>query len=187
MLDFKNEIKEFKDEMLDFKNEMKEFKVETRDFKEEMRQDRQEMNRQWGNLANKMGTVVEDLIVPGVKSVIKKYFKEEIIDFAVNRSKKKNNVEGEYDVIAASKTSLYLVETKTSPNQEKLDDFKNKMTRFKKLFPEFRDLKLVPIFATIRFEEKFIPKVTAAGFYTMAYRDWEYMDLLNFEEISNRK
>ena len=195
----KEEMKEFKDEMQEFKEEMredsrlfkeemrndrKEMKEDSRLFKEEMRNDRKEMNKHWGALANKMGTVIEDLIVPGVKSVISKYFEEEIVDFSVNRKKKAKDIQGEFDVIAASKSSVYLVETKTSPNEEKLEEFKNKMLRFRSLFPEFNHLKLVPIFATIRFEDDFIPKVTDSGFYAMAYRDWEYMDILNFDEIN---
>ena len=80
MLAFKDEMKGFKDEMLVFKDEMK-------DFKDEMREDRREMNKQWGNLANKMGTLVEDIIAPAVGPAIRKYFKEEVLDIMSNRKK----------------------------------------------------------------------------------------------------
>jgi len=37
---------------------------EMRDFKDETRASRREMNRRWGELANKMGTMAEDLVAP---------------------------------------------------------------------------------------------------------------------------
>jgi Sec-independent protein translocase protein TatA len=44
-------MKEFKDEM---RNEMGDFKGEMSDFKNESRQANREMNRRWGELANKV-------------------------------------------------------------------------------------------------------------------------------------
>ena len=66
MLNFKNEMKVFKDEMLDFKNEMKVFKDEMLDFKEWSKKNIESLNRQWGNLANRMGTLVEDIFFPSM-------------------------------------------------------------------------------------------------------------------------
>lgn len=51
------EMKEFKDEMKDFKDEMI-------IFKNESQTDRKNMNKQWGDLANKLGTIVEDIVAP---------------------------------------------------------------------------------------------------------------------------
>ena len=59
---FIGEMKDFKDEMKDFKEEMKDFKDEMKDFKEEMRNEIKSMNKRWGELANKMGTVAEDIV-----------------------------------------------------------------------------------------------------------------------------
>jgi hypothetical protein len=30
---------------------------------------------------------------------------------------------------------------------------------------------------------EFIVKITEKGFYAFAYREWEYMDILNFDEM----
>jgi len=43
-----------------------------------MKEDRKEMNKQWGNLANKMGTIVEDIIRPGIRPTLKRYFNTEL-------------------------------------------------------------------------------------------------------------
>ena len=180
------EMKDFKDEMRGFKDEMKDFKDEMRGFKDEMKDDHKRMNKQWGELSNKLGTIVEDLIAPAVRPVVKKYFDEDIVDFSLNRKKhdKSINLRGEFDVIAASETTVYLVEVKATFREEYLDRFTGNIEKFKKLFPEFNNLKLVPIFASIRFDDELFPKITQYGFYALAYRDWDYMDILNFEDIN---
>ena len=179
------EMKEFKNEMKDFKEEMRDFKDEMRDFKDESQRLRKDANKQWGHLANKMGTVVEDIIAPGIRPLIKEYFHDEVIDFSVNRNKKAYGEHGEFDVIAASNKSVYLVETKVSARESFLVDFETDIPKFRILFPEFSELKLVPMFAGLRFEQNFIDKATVKGFYVVAYREWEYLDIMNFEELTS--
>ncbi len=148
------------------------------------------MNKKWGDLANKMGTIVEDIVSPAVRPMVKKYFGEDTDqDFMIHarRWSKALNVKGEFDVIAASERNVYLVETKSTPRKEYLEEFEEKIIRFRQLYPEHKNKNLVPIFASLRFEKDFIPFATKKGFYLMAYREWEYMDLLNFEEVQKRK
>ena len=199
MKDFKDEMKEFKDEMKEFKDEMKEFKDEMKEFKDEMRrtveemkQDtinlRKDMNKKWGEMANKLGTVVEDIIAPAVSPVIKKYFNCEVDDLQVRRKKKdrKSGLKDEFDVIAVSDEckTVFLVEVKSYPKVEYVNEFKNKkMDSFLKLFPEYANYKLVPIFASLRLEEDIVNYLTKNNIYAMAYKEWEYMDILNFSRI----
>jgi hypothetical protein len=96
-----------------------------------------------------MGTIVEDIIAPAVRPVIRQYFGEEITDIMINRRKydKNANLRGEFDVIALGSKAVYLVETKVSPTKEKLSEFKNKtIPSFRQLFPEYKKLGLVPFF-----------------------------------------
>ena len=46
--------------------EMQDFKDEMRTFKDEAESDRKRMNKQWGELANKVGTAVEDIVAPNI-------------------------------------------------------------------------------------------------------------------------
>jgi len=46
--------------------EMREFKEEMREFKDETVRDRKLMNKQWGDLANRLGTMVEDIVAPNL-------------------------------------------------------------------------------------------------------------------------
>ena len=186
MRGFKNEMSDFKDEMREFKDEMSDFKDEMSDFKNESQRATKEMNKQWGALANKMGTLVEDIIAPAVRPVMKSFFKEEINYRAVNVNKKDTarDLRGEFDVIATSKSYVFLVETKSSPQKQHLQEFtEKKIPRFRALFPEFASLELIPVFSSLRFEDEFLEWATEARVYLMAYREWDYMDILNFDAL----
>ena len=188
MKEFKEEMREFKDEMKEFKDEMKEFKDEMRVFKEETRREQINRNKQWGELANKMGTIVEDIILPAVGPVLEKYFQCEI-ESILARVKKRNkalNLRSEFDVIATSEEQVFLIETKSSPNAEYLQQFIEKQDLFRKLFPEYSDKKLVLIFSGIRMDPEVVSLCTSKNVYAMAYREWDYMDLLNFKEIAEK-
>ncbi|MCB0578241.1 MAG: hypothetical protein KDD10_02880 [Phaeodactylibacter sp.] len=186
MEDFKDEMKDFKDRVTLFMDGTEVFRNEMKDFKDEMKEDRREMNKQWGALSNKMGTLVEDIIAPAVRPAVRKYFGEEVLDIMVNRKKydKGQKLRGEFDVIAVTATSVYLVDTKVSPDKDKLLEFKNKVApRFRKLFPEYGKLQLVLLFASLWFDKKLVDFATKEKIYILAYREWDYMDILNFEDL----
>ena len=42
-----------------------------REFKDEMQASKKIMDKHWGELSNKMGTLVEDLVVPSIPSIFK--------------------------------------------------------------------------------------------------------------------
>jgi len=184
MKDFKDEMKEFKDEMKDFKDDSIDFKDEMRSFKDEMREEHRKMNRQWGELANKMGTIVEDIIYPATRPVLEKYFNCELETTMMNITRKKDGIKDEFDVIAVSADKVFLIEVKSTMRQQYVDDFKNKkLERFRFLFSEYNDKTLVPILATLRYEDSMLAYVTKNNIYAMAYREWDYMDILNFDKI----
>jgi len=185
MKDFKNEMKDFKNEMGDFKNEMGDFKDEMSGFKNEVKQEHKRMNKQWGELANKMGTLVEDIIAPAVRPVFEKYFNCQISDFSVNRRKKIGALKGEFDIIAISDRYAFVVEVKSRPKKEYLYEFIKNLEKFKKLFPEYIDKHIIPVFGSLRFDDDLIKLAVQEKIYLLAYREWEYMDILNFEQIHN--
>jgi len=168
--------------------ELERLSREMREYKEENRKQIKELNKKWGDLANKLGTIVEDVIAPAVSPVIKQYFNCEINDLQVNRKKKdiKTGLKDEFDVIAVSDDckTVFLVEVKSTPKIDYINEFKDKkIDRFLALFPEYREYKLIPIFASLRLEEDVINYLTKQKIYAMAYKEWEYMDILNFDKI----
>lgn len=189
---FKDEMKEFKNEMLVFKDEMKEFKDEMKGFKdgtltwrEEIDKERKAMNKQWGELARKMGTVTEDLIAPALRPVLSKYFCCDVQMEGQRMRKRLAGREYEVDAIALGDDKVFMIETRSTPKSEYVDEVLDKSKVFFEFFPEYKDKKLILLFGSIIFPENVLQYASKRKLYAMAYKEWEYMDILNFDLINN--
>ena len=67
------------------------------------------------------------------------------------------------------------------------NEIENKLNEFiNKIFEEFKGKEIVPILASLRIAEDILNRLTKEKIYGMAYREWEYMDILNFEKLKDR-
>lgn len=150
-----------------------------------LEEDRRRINKQWGELANKMGTLVEDIIAPNIPRIAKEYFGcADIEDFMVRRIKrhtKDRTRKREFDVIAICDDKIILNETKSTPRQNYIDDFvifiRNK--EFYDYFPEYKGKELIPIFASLYLPNDMVEYLTKNGIYAMGMKD-DTMGILNF-------
>jgi uncharacterized protein YukE len=185
MAAFKGEMSEFKDEMREFKDEMREFKDEMREIKDETRADRKQMNREWGNLANKMGTIVEDIILPGFQGILKKYFGMEP-DFILVRARKRNPNDRsrmrEFDILATSDTHLFVNETKSRPSVDSAKAFADSYRDVLTFFPEYAGRTVVPIYSALSLPEEVVAALSSSGCYAVALGE-EHLELLNFDAV----
>jgi hypothetical protein len=79
------------------------------------------------------------------------------------------------------------LEVKSTPKSEHVEEILEKVKDFKRFFPEYKDKQVVPIFAGIVFSDEIVKYATKKDLYIMAYREWEYMDIINFNEIERKK
>lgn len=149
--------------------------VEMRDFKNEM-------NKRWGDLANRLGTLVEDIVAPAFPDVIKKRFNLGIEDMMVRRERRKGEQREEFDLIAVMGEMVFVVEVKSQYKSEYVDRFFQKLDRFKELFPEYEGKQIVGVVASLYLDESVIRYATTKGYYAMGMKG-DYMDFLNAEEI----
>jgi hypothetical protein len=184
---FKDEMREFKDEMRAFKDEMREFKDEMGAFKDEMGKYRKEQDeewkkwrKQWSNLAKKMGTLVEDIIAPALRPTLSKYFNCEVSLEGQRMFRRKKGEDYEVDAIAACDDKVFMIEARSTPRDSDVREIKEKSERFFEFFPEFKGKKLFIIFGSITFPENVLISASRMGVYAMGWREWEYMDILNF-------
>jgi len=63
---------------------------------------------------------------------------------------------------------------------------KKKVERLFKFFPEYAGREVILVLASFSIKGEILNTLTKEGIYGMAYREWEYMDILNFEEIQKR-
>jgi hypothetical protein len=192
MTSFKDEIRaqslSFTEEMTSFKDEMKDFKAFVLADIEDSRADRKAMNKRWGELANKMGTVVEDIVAPCIGGVAREYFQVDELDFFAVRLRKKN-VSGtlyrEFDVVAESEKYLFVVETKSTPRTSYLQDFIDLIPEIGDWFPQARSKTVIPILSSLYIPEDSVRFLTHNRIFALAMKD-DNMDLLNPELISGR-
>ncbi|MBF0469706.1 MAG: hypothetical protein HQK61_12610 [Desulfamplus sp.] len=167
-------IKQLSKEMSQFKDEMSQFKDEMKQFKAESQADRKSMNKRWGELANKMGTIVEDIVAPGLKGVSREFFQVQDFDFFAVRLRKLNSegtVRKEFDVVAETKDLVFIVETKATPRTEYISEFIRSIPELKSWFPIIGKKKLIPVFASLYLSEDNITFLTKNNIFAMATKD----------------
>ena len=191
--EIRNDTKAFKEEMRSFKgeirNDTKAFKEEMKNAKEETRKDtknfKKELNKKWGELANKMGTIVEDIVAPGLKGVAAEYFGIKEFDFFAPRLRLKNterSITREFDVIAETSDYFFVVETKSTPSTGFISDFIKLIPQLDSWFPVIREKKLVPVFASLYISDDLITYLTSNNILAMATRG-DGMDICNTEVL----
>ncbi len=187
------DTEEFKKEMQEFKEWSKQNIAEIREnskrFEEWAKQNIRDLNKKWGELANRLGTVVEDIIAPGLLEASKKYFgcDEEPDDFMVRRRKKNlkdRSKVREFDLIIVCGDNVIINETKTTPKPEYVEAF-HKFIRSGEIFeyfPEFKGKRIIPVFSSLNMPDDIVNLLTKKGIYAATMKG-DYIDLVNFERL----
>jgi len=169
------------DEMREFKDEMRAFKDEMREFKEESRRERQQMNKQWGDLANRLGTLVEDIVAPNLPRIAAELFSCDQPDlFAVRVVRWLQGETREYDAIVVCPEVVLVNETKSRLLESHVGALLEKLADLPRLFPEYADRRAVGILASLYPEPSVIRRATRKGVLVMGMGD-ETMEVLNPE------
>lgn len=169
------------EEMGLFKDEMRLFKDEMGTFKTQAEQDRKAMNRKWGELANKMGTMVEDLVAPSLPRVARELFKCKQPElFAVRMRKRKQTRTAELDVLLVCPDVVLVNETKSKLNSRDVDDLLSKEPAFRDCFPEYAGRRWVLVLASLYVDPAVVRYATRNKVLVMGMAD-ETMEVLNPE------
>ena len=180
---FKNEMKIFKDEMATFKNE-------TKMYLERLDNITADMNRKWGELAIKMGTIDKDIVAPGFPYLIENTFNFSVEDIGVRRRiKDQEGNSWEFDVVARAGEYLFIIDVKSSYNKiEYIHYFYEVLLpKAKELIPEFkiREYRLVGCIASFHLDDSIIHKASEMGILAISL-DGNYLNFLNFEEVRRK-
>ncbi len=178
MIDFKDEMRAFKDEMTDFKDEM-------RAYKEESLAERRRMNKQWGELANKLGTLTEDLVYPSLPRILAERFDCDFDQLAVRlRRRLPDGSNIEIDALATASRCgdgpglVCINSTKATLRSADVDACVADIGRFRAFFPELAERPIVGVLATLAVEPSVLAYAQKTGFLVIAVGD-ELMDVQN--------
>ena len=176
-------IKQLSEEMKAFKDEMKTFKDEMKVFKDEMRESRRAMDKKWGELARKMGTLIEDIFIPSLDLAIEKYFGVDVEDLMPRRKIRKKDETLEVDILAYAGEKAFVVEVKASPNRlEYVYDFIEKLQELPEFIPQIKDYRVIPIYAALDMEKGTINLLTKNNIYAMIVRG-DILEIVNFGAV----
>jgi hypothetical protein len=173
-------------------NEMRDFKDEMSDYKDWSKKQIISMNRQWGDLANKLGTVVEDIVAPNIPRIAKVCFGCPEVDYIAVRVKKRSVTDRsrrrEFDAIAVCERNFILNETKSSPETrdvDKLAEFAQSGELFD-YFPEYKGYRICPVFSSLYLDDAFVAYLSRKGVYALTMKD-DTMEIVNFDALENRE
>lgn len=161
--------------------EMREFKNEMRGFKAETERDRKRMNAQWGKLANRLGTLAEDIVAPNLPRVARELFGCDTPELAgVRLARHRGPATFEVDVLVVCPRLVLLNETKSRLKSEHLDELVQKVVEFPDFYPEYRRERIFGVAASLNIDPSLIRRATHLGLLIMGMGE-ETMDVLNPE------
>jgi hypothetical protein len=180
------ELSRLSREMREFKDEMQEFKDEMKGFKTEAEKDRRDMNRKWGELANKMGTLVEDIVAPNLPRIAKELLGCGEAEYVGERVRKKcGDRNAEYDFLVVCPNDILINETKSNLNSRDVDDILETLDGFPDFFPEYKNRRIIGVLASIHVDESLVRYAGSKGVLVMAMGD-ETMEILNPEVVTGQ-
>lgn len=146
-------------------------------------------NKRWGELANKMGSFVEDIVRPNFPHILERYFGGAELDemriLMYQRHPKDRSKRKEFDLVAWTEDTVFWSETKSTATVERFRDFARDTTSVFEFFPETAGKRLVKIGCALAIPPRVVSYLTKHGCYAMMLGD-ETMDIVNFEVLSPR-
>jgi len=155
----------------------------------EMRQWRVQSQKQWGEIAQKLGSFVEDIVAPNIPRLGRDAFhlgppEDEL--FSGPRLRLRHPQESsrmrEFDYVYAAKKGWVVVESKNDPKLKDVDEFRELLTEVKDYFPQYAALPLYPVFASLYLPDHVVKYCTRHGIYALGMGA-ETMQILNLDEV----
>ena len=160
--------------------------------REESARERRDMNKRWGELANKMGTVVEDIVAPSARRLAREVFdcgdlQRFLTRASVIRSDDRSRTR-EFDALYVGTRAVLLNQTNSSPRAEDARAFVEFLQsgEFARYFPEYAELPIVPAFSSLNIPDDMVTYLTRRGVYALAMGD-EALQVLNLEAVRSRR
>ncbi|MBI4661276.1 MAG: hypothetical protein HY735_20835 [Verrucomicrobia bacterium] len=159
----------------------------------EMREWRIHSQKQWGEIAQKLGTFVEDIVAPNIPRIAKDVFAFGGVDeelFSGPRLRLRHPMDAakmrEFDYIYATRRGWIVVESKSDPKLRDVDSFRELLAEVGEYFPQYAALVLRPIFASLYVPEHVAKYCTRHNIYALGMGP-ETMQLLNLSELPSAR
>ena len=165
---------------------------ERREMREQAERERREMNKRWGELANRMGTLVEDIVAPSIGRLAREVFdcgeQQYFATRVVLKRSDDPSREREFDALYVGADAVLLNETKSTPRTEYVREFVRFVDggEFALYFPQYAHLPVRPAFSSLNIPPDTVRFLTRSGVYAIAMGD-EAMQVLNLQAVRSRR
>lgn len=145
---------------------------ETDRYMKETSREIRELGKQIGGLGKKFGSFTEGLALPSMERILTKQLHMEVVTPSVRIHKAEESLE--IDVLAYANSDLnkaYIVEVKSHPRQEAIDQIVTLLQRFREFFPEHRDKIVYGILTGVDWVAEVKAKALATGLHVATIHD----------------
>lgn len=137
-----------------------------------MEEDTRRMKQAWGDLANKMGTVAEDVVAPIIPRLAVEEFGfgevEDLLVRARRASRRGEKRHREWDVICSGPGKVIVVEVKSTPTVDIIREVPARLAEFFDFFPEYEGRELVGVVGSWAIDPSLRPVISRAGLFGIA-------------------
>ncbi|QJA06585.1 hypothetical protein FVE67_07155 [Thermosulfurimonas marina] len=147
--------------------------------------DREWMRKKWGEMAQRLGTLTEDIFAPGIPYLVKRLgykIKKRMLDVEYKKDGRCN----QYDAIVvaedkAGKEVVFVAEVKSQLRAGHFEEFRKKLKNLPFYEPEYAG-KIVPVLAAFKIPESLIAPANRRG-VLLVRMGGEYLEPLNPEVL----
>ncbi|MGA0198308.1 MAG: DUF3782 domain-containing protein [Prochlorotrichaceae cyanobacterium] len=159
-------------ELVQVQKENEQSQKELKEAQKETDRQIKELGKQIGGLGKKFGSFTEGFALPSMDRILRERFGMETVSPRVRS--RRNGEEMEIDVLAyanGERNAVYLVEVKSHPREEAIDQLKRLLQRFPQFFPEHRDKARYGILAAVDLSEDLKHLILGEGLYVARIED----------------
>jgi hypothetical protein len=158
--------------------------------KKEQEAARREHNQKWGEIANRLGSMAEDLVAPSVERIVQEVFGVNPIDTDLFVNVRARSVHDrartrEFDAIVLWPGHVLLNETKSKLRQKDIDDTLAEVEIVREFFPQYADRKLYLSVAALSADDSIVRYAEDRGVLVLAVGD-QLMDVRNTKGFQPR-
>lgn len=182
MAAFKDKMAVFTDEMAAFKDEMAAGALRG---EQERIEERREWNRRWGELSNRFGTLVEDLVAPSLPRLARPYLglpDDHPVELVLMRVRRRHPQDSsrmrEIDALCFSPEAWVVNETRSRLSVRSVDAFVASLPELREFFPEYAARRLLGCVASLSLDPSVVAHAERCGLLVLGVGD-ELMEIQN--------
>ncbi|MGF1656993.1 MAG: hypothetical protein ACFCU3_08460 [Verrucomicrobiales bacterium] len=147
-----------------------------------------EINKRVAEATDNQGLMIENMVWPNLNRIATEAFSGGEVKFQAIRLVRRHPLDRgksmELDLLAVGATDVLICEAKSKVNAAKVKEFTQRLELFPEFFPEYKDLTIRPMVASIAFDVSVIAHMTARGILALGFGG-HTMEVLNPEALKN--